>query len=264
MRKKDLLREIETLNARIKQLEECVKTQDRLLDGYQKREHAVVHAMQQVQTEADRRLAEAEKTARSMEQRAKQESARLLAQTEATVAEYRDAIDRYNAALEFAAAEAAANAERFASFARGKKLPEGDIVRETVGLSEIPFHEAVTDLPDPEGNPAQLMQNIYRIQNRVMPQTDEDPVEKCPAPDAAVEESVQDEPTEESAEAAVSEEELLIDTLIEESFSEEETQQLPTVNGVLESRAAQFDNTQELSLDDLLDEIIKSGEQYHG
>lgn len=261
MRKKELLREIETLNARIKHLEECMKTQDRLLEGYQKREHAVVRAMQQVQANADKRLSEAEERAKQIEQQAKQESARLLSQTEATAAEYRDAIERYNAALEYAAAEAAANAERFASFARGRKLAEAEIIRETEGLSSIPYREPVTELPDPEGDPAQLMRNIYRIQNRVLPEEEPEIADDSDSMQTALEE--ENEPSVDVAERSA--EEVLIDALMEEDLeSTEEVQPLPTVNTVLESRAAEFDNAQEISLDDLLDEIIKSGEQYHG
>jgi len=269
MRKKDLLLEIEKLQERIKHLEACIKTQDRLLEGYQKREHAVVKAIKQVQEDADRRLAEAEKNAQRIELQAKQESSRLLAQTEATAAEYRDAIERYNLALEYAAAEAAANAERFASFVRGSKLSEGDLVKETEGLSAIPFREPITELPDPDGNPAQLMRNIYRIQNRVL--SEEENAESCiseqkiqqnRACDSAF--HAQRDDLEETPENSA--EELLIDALTEETFSddEENAAMLPTVNSVLEQCAGDFDNTQELCLDDLLDEIIKSGEQYHG
>jgi len=279
MRKKELLREISALQARVKHLEECIKTQDRLLEGYQNREHAVVRAMQQVQEKADKRLAEAEEKARLIEQRAKQESSRLLSQTEATAAEYRDAIERYNAALEYAAAEAAANAERFASFVRGKKLTEGEIARETEGLSEIPFRSPVEDLPDPEGDPAQLMRNIYSIQNRVLPDVEETEDRTVAEP----QDEIGEETTETSGFASAESEEqseqkpertaeeLLIDALMQETppnvdFDDDNAEGfvLPTVNAVLEQSAEQFDNTQELSLDDLLDEIIKSGEQYHG
>lgn len=264
MRKKELLREISELQARVKHLEECIKTQDRLLEGYQNREHAVVRAMQQVQANADKRLAQAEEKARAIELQAKQESARLLSSTEATAAEYRDAIERYNAALEYAAAEAAANAERFASFVRGKKLTEGEIAREAEGLSEIPFRTPVENLPDPEGNPAQLMRNIYSIQNRVLPEEEEPAQESTVSasqetPVACEPEETVEQPAQEPERTA---EELLIDALMEEDASEDFA--LPTVNAVLEQSAAHFDNTQELSLDDLLDEIIKSGEQYHG
>ena len=268
MRKKELLREIEKLQSRISQLEECIKTQDRLLDGYQKREHAVVRAMEQVQSDADRRLAQAETKAREIEQQAKQESARLLAQTEATAAEYRDAIDRYNAALEYAAAEAAANAERFARFARGRKLAEGEIVRDTERLSEIPFTEPVADLPDPDGDPAQLMRNIYRIQNRMLPEETEEAGTELPATEKPEPpcEAAEGETAEACTETEQAPEELLIDALMEETFSDEDGagEPLPTVNSVLETSTKEFDSTQELSLDDLLDEIIKSGEQYHG
>lgn len=266
MRKKELLREIEALNARIKHLEECIKTQDRLLEGYQKREHGVMRAMQQVQENADRRLAEAEEKAKNIEHQAKQESSRLLAQTEATAAEYRDAIERYNAALEYAAAEAAANAERFAAFARGRKLAEGEIAREAEGLSGIPYCERLNDLPDPQDDPAQLMQNIYRIQNRILP---EEPEEELSSAEEAPRDVAEPQPERmqiiEDEVCAVSPEEALIESFMEEDFREDdETAAPPTVNGVLESRASDFENTQELSLDDLLDEIIKSGEQYHG
>jgi len=224
MRKKELIRLLAEREEKILQLEQRVNTMDALIEGYRDREKALVDALTHAHETAAKVVADAEAKAQAITdsaqaqvdaelERAKRQSAQLLKQTELTVAEYENTIAAYNAALEKAAAEAAANAERFASFSRGKRIASSDLGAEVEGLHELPLQEAL-DLPDPSGSPAQLMQNIYKIQNRIPPEQEE------PDPSPLDEE-------------------------------------VPTVKDVVVE-----EQQETYSLDDLLEEIIKAGEQH--
>lgn len=261
MRKKELLQLLEEQKARIVQLEQCVQTQDGLIEQYQKRERSIVAALENAHEAAEKRIADAERQAAEIEKRAQSERERMLEDAETQLQEYRDMIARYNDALMLAAREAAENAERFASFARKSRIDRGDIVPET--------RETVTDpdtLPDAGTNPAQLMRNIYRLQNRALPeemQPAEVSAEKPEHSDAA--EALQNEAapqgSAEKPERIDSESALnsLLDTLMTE---EPPVQTVASVLG--ENHVKEEENGQELSLDALLDEIIKSGEQNNG
>ena len=191
MRKKELIAQLAEREAHIARLEQRIQTMDGLIEGYHSRETAIVNALTHAHETAAEVVEEAEKRAKEildeaeaaaaetrkraqtdadgMLEQARSHSAQLLTQAEATVSEYETTIAAYNAALEQAAAEAAANAQRFAAFSRGHKIQPADLTEEVDGLHELPFAPRM-DLPDPEGNPAQLMHNIYRIQNRVPPE----------------------------------------------------------------------------------------------
>lgn len=191
MRKKELIAQLAEREAQIARLEQRIQTMDGLIEGYHSRETAIVNALTHAHETAAEVVEEAEKRAKEildeaeaaaaetrkraqtdadgMLEQARSHSAQLLTQAEATVSEYETTIAAYNAALEQAAAEAAANAQRFAAFSRGHKIQPADLTEEVDGLHELPFAPRM-DLPDPEGNPAQLMHNIYRIQNRVPPE----------------------------------------------------------------------------------------------
>ena len=206
MRKKVLLQLLQEREERIAQLEQRVNTVDALIEGYRDREKALVDALTHAHETAAKVIADAQAQAKAITdsaqaevdaelERAKRQSAQLLKQTELTVAEYENTIAEYNAVLEKAAAEAAANAERFASFSRGKRIPSSELGAEVEGLHEIPMQNAV-DLPDPSGSPAQLMQNIYKLQNRIPPEQDEPAEEKIDAEVPTVKDVVAEEQAE--------------------------------------------------------------------
>lgn len=294
MRKKDLLRLYEEQRAKIAQLEECVKTQDGLIDGYRAREAAVVSVLASAQETAKQRVEaaerragelerEAQRKAEEIERQARAESERILAGAKEDVAEYQAAIDRYNAALETAAEEAAENARRFASFARGRKLREAQIAQDAAAFPCAQPQAEAIELPDAAGDPAQLMRNIYRIENRVLPdsvvggmqpQPDEMPEpafrfdgagaepdflrEPAPADQPAAAPAPAPEP-EEAAPRSLAEvhAESVVDKLMEERPV------VQTVAAVLEDNTIAADE-EDISLDALLEEIIRSGEQNDG
>ena len=302
MRKKELIAQLAEREAQIARLEQRIQTMDGLIEGYHSRETAIVNALTHAHETAAEVVEEAEKRAKEildeaeaaaaetrkraqtdadgMLEQARSHSAQLLTQAEATVSEYETTIAAYNAALEQAAAEAAANAQRFAAFSRGHKIQPADLTEEVDGLHELPFAPRM-DLPDPEGNPAQLMHNIYRIQNRVPPEGG------VPAEPPAPPEGGHDAPLAPPAPPAPAGEELRPGPTAPEEMrtaapapqQAEDGQALPpkppaplpdggaedvpvpTVDGVLPKGK---DDREDASLDELLEEIINAGEQYNG
>ncbi len=121
-------------------------------------------------------------------------------------------------------------------------------------------------LPDAGTNPAQLMRNIYRLQNRALPeemQPAEVSAEKPEHSDAA--EALQNEaaPQGSAEKPERIDSESALNSLLDTLMTEEPPVQ--TVASVLEeNHVKEEENGQELSLDALLDEIIKSGEQNYG
>lgn len=254
MRKKELIAQLAERDARIERLEQRVQSMNEAVEGYHSRESAVVDALARAQEAAENIVAQAKSRAATLLREAqsqadrilfdaRSESATLLSQAEATVSEYEETIAAYNAALSEAAAEAAAKAEHFAAFTRSGRIRPSGLAQEVAGLHEVPFAPPV-ELEAPSDSPAQLMQNIYRIQKRTLPEQDA-PAEEAEEPRALfaqVNAGVQEEETAPLADAAGEE-------------------PLATVQGVLkENENAPAD----ASLDDLLDEIIKAGEQYNG
>ena len=283
MRKKDLLRLYEEQRAKIAQLEECVKTQDGLIDGYRAREAAVVSVLASAQETAKQRVEaaerragelerEAQRKAEEIERQARAESERILAGAKEDVAEYQAAIDRYNAALETAAEEAAENARRFASFARGRKLREAQIAQDAAAFPCAQPQAEAIELPDAVGDPAQLMRNIYRIENRVLPDSVvggmQPQPDEMPEPDFLREPAPADQPAAAPAPATESEEaaprslaEVHAESVVDKLMEERPVVQ--TVAAVLEDNTIAADE-EDISLDALLEEIIRSGEQNDG
>ncbi|GEM_PF-2675622 len=118
---------------------------------------------------------------------ARDESANMLRQAEDSLREYREMFETFNAVIERNAAEVQETAERYAQFLRERKVDAPE-------TAEAPFAEpfspaAARDLPDPDGDPARLMQNIYRLQNRDIPQSDYDAQQEQAASPSAAEET---------------------------------------------------------------------------
>ncbi|NLI54293.1 MAG: hypothetical protein GX417_08185 [Clostridiales bacterium] len=115
---------------------------------------------------------EAEHHVRELLASAKADSERTLREAEHIKNEYEEIIDAFNTLIEQNASELQVTAVRFAEFMERCKirLPEhrgGDSAPEkSAGAADA----AMTDLPDPTDDPSQLMQNIYRIQKRPLPE----------------------------------------------------------------------------------------------
>jgi len=230
MRKKELLAQIGELNTKIERLEECIKTQDRLIDGYQKRERAVIGALDTVESSVSRRIRDAEEQAERIRTDAEAESKRFLKEVEMRAAELSDRITSYNALLERSAADAARNAEFFSVFAKSHALPPLDAQLASGGITPLlaPEEKETEAVADPK----KLMQTIYSIEKRDLP-------EKEPAPKP----KPQPEPKPGKVPA---------------TDDPEDEPPAPKVSDLLGKDAE--GSTQETSLESLLNEIIQTGD----
>ena len=274
MRKKDLNRLLEERQQRVELLTKRVESTERLLETYQKREQSVVDAMAAARTSADQLIGEAAKRAEEMVRSAHQQAEELLAKaraqseellsraraeseslkkrTEISMAEYQETIHTYNRLIEDSAAEAIRSTNRYAELLKSRKL----IPTEDYLLRPEPEAPRLQDATD---NPARLMQNIYELQNRDIPEIHEIPGlfgrEAHPIPEGADASAPGD--AEEVARP------VSIPFLAEEGTTPSPAQ-APAEEAPL-PRVQQFvaENTGEngLSLDDLLDEIIEAGDQ---
>ncbi len=209
MRRKEMQKLLDERAERIDLLDRRIEAMEQLVDSYKKREQSVVDAMSSLRESADRykqeneekarelistaqerartvlsdaqlrartMVEEAEEKASGLLKSARERSARLLTQAEASVAEYETLLAAYNETLEKNASEAAESAERFAQYMRGRKMPKSTLGEEVSGLSSLPYAQEVR-LPNPADDPVQLMRNIYKLQNRDIPQPRRQPAQ---------------------------------------------------------------------------------------
>ena len=113
---------------------------------------------------------EAERQGVEISATVKADSDRMLRDAEIIKREYEEMVDSFNAMLEQNASELEITAARFAEFVKNRKID-----RSEVRLDGNAFYKSVGELsdahlPDASGDPALLMQNIYRIQNRPLPE----------------------------------------------------------------------------------------------
>jgi len=275
MRKKDLNRLLEERQQRVELLAKRVESAESLLETYRKREQSVVDAMAAARTSADQLIGEAAKRAEEMVRAAHQQAEELLAKaraeseallsgaraesetlkkrTEISLAEYQETVNAYNRLIEDSAAEVIRSTNRYAALLKSRKLtPAEEYV--TRSEPEAPRLQDATD------NPAKLMQNIYELQNRDIPEIHEIPGlfgrEAHPIPEGA------------DAQPSCDEEDVA--RPIELPFLSDKTEGVPAPSQAPAEeqalpRVQQFvaENAGEngLSLDDLLDEIIEAGDQ---
>jgi hypothetical protein len=113
---------------------------------------------------------EEERSAIEMTATVKADSERMLRDAEIIKREYEEMVDSFNAMLEQNASELEITAARFAEFVKNRRIDtaetqlDGNAFYKSVGA----LNDAA--LPDASENPALLMQNIYRIQNRPLPE----------------------------------------------------------------------------------------------
>ena len=161
--------------------------------------------------EAEALLSEAINTANTLKKEAerqgvelsasvKADSERMLRDAEIIKREYEEMVDSFNAMLEQNASELEITAARFAEFVKHRKID-----RSEVRLDGNAFYKSVgelsdANLPDASEDPSLLMQNIYRIQNRPLPE------EQQATPPRAEEQSAESEANPaDQAESAVAE-----------------------------------------------------------
>lgn len=103
--------------------------------------------------------------AENTERESREKSEKLVRSARLEAARYEETVEAYNRLVEESVAQAIRSSERYAELIRAHKLNS-----ERVELQAGAPDEA-QPLPDADGDPAQLMRNIYRLQNRDIPET---------------------------------------------------------------------------------------------
>ncbi len=287
MRKKEMANLLEERAERILVMTQRMENQNQIIDNYRAREQAIVDSLASSQAEARARIeaaqAKADALTQSAQEQAKHAIAAAEAQAQSTLAEARAQAEellasaraqsgllveqarastveseqkaaRYNALVTQTAAQMREGMEQFASFISGG----------TVDLSKSAAPQvAQEELPDAQGDPARLMQNIYTLQNRDIPgsvQQQTFPVPKPEAEEAQNGKQPEMRQDEEVADLAPRPEaewwpENEAEPAEEWRPEPEPELEIPTVSELMPDEP-----DDELSLDALLDEIIKAGE----
>ena len=227
MNRKEMKQLLEERFERITLLETRIDTMEQLVDGYHAREQSLIDTLHTAQNtakklveearaeaeairgkarrEGEAMLAETKQTAQSTMQQAQQqareiqataksESDRLLRDAEIIKREYEELVSSFNAMLEQNASELRETATRFAEFVRGRKIEASE-----VRLDGEAFYKSVgamndAKLPDPEGDPAALMKNIYLLQKRPIPAAEDTTPEGIAAQGEAGAEPAEEQP----------------------------------------------------------------------
>jgi|GEM_PF-391414 len=288
-----LQQQVNQLQMQIAQMQQNASVLNGQIDGYRAQEKAVVQALTDAQASAAKRIGDAEEQAGLIREEAEAvkagavseaeavrvaaqaeaeavtneaaeraagivesaqaESARRLAQTEASVADFEARLNALNAALLETSRQAREQAEAFArameSFAEG--TPE--ILTEGRDLASLV--RAQEGMPDSYETPQELMRSIYQLRGRrpvAEEKEDEEPAAGESVPEAEQEPEPEPAPAEEpaAAESAAA------------APSEEPEERIWTVEEVMAKnaqwKAAELSaDTDEADLDSLLDEIIK-------
>ena len=224
---------IAELNERINALQQQLDSANAQLDDYRQREHAISRAITDAAQTADRIVTDAQKesddihdaaqrdfiatqkkgeemiqsayeSARDIVKEAERTSEQKIKDTDDAVAAYVQLLNQFNDSMKEQARQAEENVRKIADYyARlNRALPElfGEIpqLSDTLGKGEE------EPLPDPEGDPGQLMRNIYTIQHRYIPQEDmPDRTSTPPQEEAPKPTETKEEPAEEPKQAPV-------------------------------------------------------------
>ena len=240
-------RTIAELNEKLQAQQQQLDTVKAQLEAYRQREFAISRALTDAAETANRIVIDAQKesddihdsaqrdymasqkkgeemiqtayeNARDIIKDAEKTSEKKIKETDAAVCAYVQLLNQFNESMKEQARQAEENVKKLSDYyARlNSALPE--LFAEVPMLSNSISDPADELLPDPEGDPAQLMRNIYTIQNRYLsredmpdrtsvPEEEEEPVRNAPASadDASYEEkTVPDFETEEGAVVRVS------------------------------------------------------------
>lgn len=207
---------------------------------------------------------------------AKEQSSKMLFATESTAAEYEQTLAAYNAQLEQLAADLTANAQHLAAFARNSKITDTSIAEETKGMYRIPYSDNI-ELPDAGDDPAAVMRNIYALQHRELPdnedtvsvlETDTDLTVTADEPadqNAAGNDSVKDENCDIPQDNLSLPENDINDNVRKSGSEGEDGEEAPLVSlaDLTPGDGGEIQNDN-ATLDELLDEIIRSGELNYG
>ena len=192
---------IAELNEKLQAQQQQLNTANAQLEEYRQRENAISRAITDAAAAATRIVTDAQKesddihdsaqrdfmasqkkgeemiqtayeNARDIIKDAEKTSEQKIKETDAAVCAYVQLLNQFNESMKEQARQAEENVKKLSDYyARlNSALPE--LFAEVPQLSNSINNSAEEPLPDPEGDPAQLMRNIYTIQNRYLPRED--------------------------------------------------------------------------------------------
>lgn len=204
-KKKKLIEEqkkiISDLNEKLQIQQQKMDAINAQLEAYRQREFAISRALTDAAETANRIVIDAQKesddihdsaqkdflscqkkgeaviqsayeNARDIIKDAEKTSEQKIKDTDAAVCAYVQLLNQFNESMKEQARQAEENVKKLSDYyARlNSALPE--LFSEVPQLSQTLGKMSDEQLPDPEGDPAQLMRNIYAIQNRYLPHED--------------------------------------------------------------------------------------------
>ena len=204
-KKKKLIEEqsktIAELREKIDALQKQLDSANARLDVFQQREQAICRAITDAEQTADRIVTDAQKesddihdsaqreyiaaqkkgetviqtayeNARDIVKEAERTSEQKIKETDDAVAAYVQLLNEFNDTMKEQARQAEDQVKKISDYYTrlNRALPE--LFGEIPQLSDSLEKRDEEPLPDPEGDPAQLMRNIYTIENRYLPHDD--------------------------------------------------------------------------------------------
>ena len=227
-------------------------------------------AVTAAETQAARLIADAEENANALVCAAQEEYDRAKRQAEINTAEARRRADALNRAIDRRAKELSELASEFLGMVSGAYLDAAAAERTAAADAEADDAPFEGELLDAEGDPAKVMQNIYRLQRRDLPgaagMAEEAPAAQegagIPEPDAQPEEETVEDlaarPEEEEMPPEFDDGGEPVREWQPEVEPEAEIPDVPRVSDITAGAPEADDD--DLSLDALLDEIIRAGE----
>ena len=204
-KKKKLIEEqnkaIADLNEKLQAQQQELKTVKSQLEAYQQRELSISRALTDAAETASRIVTDAQRESDDIHDSAQKEyvasqkkgealiqsayentrdiikdaektSEQKIKDTDDAVGSYVQLLNQFNESMKEQARQAEENLKKISDYyvRLNNALPE--LFSEVPRLNEPINKQAEEPLPDPEGDPAQLMRNIYTIQNRYLPHED--------------------------------------------------------------------------------------------
>ena len=192
MRKRELIAQLAEKQKEIDFLRSITRNQEERIAAFEAREKLVADALGAAQDNADKLLAKAQEKADALLAEAEKAAeeirleARLQADTDLKAAEekseslvraarldaarYQETVEAYNKLVEESAAQAIRSSNMYAELIKARKLDAARVEMKVIEADDEP-----QPLPDADGDPARLMKNIYKLQNRDIPPLPEKP-----------------------------------------------------------------------------------------
>lgn len=272
-KKRELEAALEELRIRLSEQESLNVRLEQTIEDYKRKEGAIANALTRAQSdagkvideanaesariidkanedkaaahaEAERIIAAAYEEADKIKQQAEEYSRQSALKAEAFMLNYRESATKLNKALQHAAEAAAAHAEQFRACIKEANL-DNEIEMAGEYISEGKANIKAEELPESYENPAELMQNIYKIENRKTA-----PGEEAATPEETAAEETAEQQIDRGPTAMLKE---------DKEDAEAEEQPMMTVNEIVGMRGAEtLDKHEDNAAVDRIDEELNA------